>query len=301
MTHHQLFTSPVVDADATVNRDAGAPSVLSPAYYQRLFDLEEAHGWQRGMMSFNGALLAPLVDGRRGLRVLDSGCGTGGLMSWLRGRGAHVVGIDVAPEGLRLCQRRGHRRLARGSAQELPFADESFDLVVCTDVLQHLPNPPGDAVALAEVRRVLRPGGYLYARTNSGCGDRVQVERSRTYRKYTRTELMRRAALAGFEVKRCTYANAIPALPFLLRRRFATLAPAENGQALHHHGEDSHGSDPGLSLTVRRAGWRWVDTLLAALLRSEAWLVSTGGAGLNLPFGDSLLVLAQRSNDIGHT
>jgi ubiquinone/menaquinone biosynthesis C-methylase UbiE len=76
---------------------------------------------------------------------------------------ARVTGIDLSPEMLELARRRislsGHDiDLRTGDAQDLPFDDESFDVVVCTYSLCNIPDP---AVAIAEMRRVLRPGGRL--------------------------------------------------------------------------------------------------------------------------------------------
>jgi ubiquinone/menaquinone biosynthesis C-methylase UbiE len=87
-------------------------------------------------------------------RLLDVGCGDGGVARLLRERTAEVLGVDVetSPEwaeepGLRF-------RVADG--EQLPFRDGSFDLVHSKDSLHHMDGP---ARALAEYRRVLKPGG----------------------------------------------------------------------------------------------------------------------------------------------
>jgi len=87
-------------------------------------------------------------------RLLDVGCGDGGVSQLLRDRVAEVCGIDVEPSpewsdgpGLRLLPADG---------EELPFEDDSFDLVHSKDSLHHMNDP---ARALAEYRRVLKPWG----------------------------------------------------------------------------------------------------------------------------------------------
>jgi ubiquinone/menaquinone biosynthesis C-methylase UbiE len=93
-----------------------------------------------------------------GARVLDVGCGSGKIMAPLLRAGYDVVGMDVAREGL-LMVREGER--VEGDARHLPFKDSSFDAVVCYDVLQHLLQHER-AMAVAEMKRVLVPGGYAF-------------------------------------------------------------------------------------------------------------------------------------------
>lgn len=95
--------------------------------------------------------LGPL-DGRT---VLDLGCGKGRFARHLVNQGARVLGLDVSM-GM-LSEAQGLARVL-GSANRLPFADASFEAVVAIEVFEHL----GDvAAALAEARRVLKPGGRL--------------------------------------------------------------------------------------------------------------------------------------------
>jgi SAM-dependent methyltransferase len=95
----------------------------------------------------------PLV----GLRLLDLGCGKGRFAARLRDEGADVVGLDVARA--MLAEAAGLPRVL-GSARRLPFGDSCFDGVLAIEVFQHVP-PRGLVPALAEIRRVLRPGGRL--------------------------------------------------------------------------------------------------------------------------------------------
>jgi ubiquinone/menaquinone biosynthesis C-methylase UbiE len=99
-------------------------------------------------------------------RILDLGCGTGIVARLLRDRlggGACITGVDASPEMVAMA-----RTLApeidwrEGNAVNLPLADASFELVVCQQMLQFVPDW---ATALREVRRVLVPGGRLIAAT----------------------------------------------------------------------------------------------------------------------------------------
>ncbi len=92
-----------------------------------------------------------------GTMLLDLGCGKGRFAGRLVERGARVVGLDLSA-GM-LAQARLADRV-RGSMLRLPFATATFDSAVAIDVFQHLPASRVDR-ALAEIRRVLRPGGRL--------------------------------------------------------------------------------------------------------------------------------------------
>jgi SAM-dependent methyltransferase len=91
----------------------------------------------------------------RGARVLDLGCARGREV--FRERAAFVVGVDMAQNALGECAAHYDGALA-GSLTALPAADESFDCVVSSHVMGHVPVEEKDQV-LSEIRRVLRPGG----------------------------------------------------------------------------------------------------------------------------------------------
>ena len=107
--------------------------------------------------------LAGDVDGRR---ILDAGCGAGPLTALLRDRGARMTGLDGSPAMIDLARQRlgGDVPLhVHDLAQPLPFAADSFDDVVSSLVLHYLED--WDA-PLAEIRRVLRPGGRFILAVN---------------------------------------------------------------------------------------------------------------------------------------
>src|SRR5918997_1814288 len=131
--------------------------------------------------------------------------------------GAGVLGLDLSRHGLAFCRARGHRLLAAASVTALPLPDESVDLIVCADVLQHLPRG-GDAAALRECRRALRPGGRLYLRTNTTLG-RARTTGDEDYHRYHPDELAATVAAAGLVVEQLSYANALPSLFAAARRR----------------------------------------------------------------------------------
>jgi SAM-dependent methyltransferase len=97
-------------------------------------------------------------------RVLEVGCGWGELAEWIaRDTGAEVVAVDLSPRMVELAQERGVDAQV-ADVQHLPFAAGEFDVVVAAWMLYHVPDID---LALAEIARVLRPGGTLVAITNS--------------------------------------------------------------------------------------------------------------------------------------
>jgi len=132
---------------------ARCPGVTSLAY---------ARGRVIGDGRSSYELLADQVP--RKARTLDLGCGDGHLLDLLAARGIAAIGIDPSPAELALA--RGHVVCGRG--EQLPFADRSFGAVVSHLALSILVEP---APAIAELARVLVPGGTLAIVTGGGPGD----------------------------------------------------------------------------------------------------------------------------------
>ena len=94
---------------------------------------------------------------RAGSSVLELGCGAG-MLALLKRKGVTLTGIDLSDAGAMAARRNGYDETFRAELSHLPFADASFDYVVSLDVLGHVEAEEKDEV-LAEVKRVLRPGG----------------------------------------------------------------------------------------------------------------------------------------------
>lgn len=128
-------------------------------YRQRYGEMRP--GWQPSSQVYEGLVISRLTAGAR---VLDLGCGRGGVMERLQGRAAVVVGID--PDSRSVGEHRAPALdLACGMAGALPHPDASFDLVCCSWVLEHLPEP---GKAFEEVARVLRSDGRFLFLTPNG-------------------------------------------------------------------------------------------------------------------------------------
>lgn len=106
-----------------------------------------------------------------GQRLLEVGCGTGALLSSLAGFGLQLHGLDIDGEFLSQAQRHiPPAVLARGDAHRLPYPDASFDILCCHFLLLWVHDP---ARVVAEMRRVVRPGGWILALAEPDYGGRV--------------------------------------------------------------------------------------------------------------------------------
>jgi len=103
-------------------------------------------------------------------RVLDAGCGVGRDMAWMEARGAQVTGIDLSGGMLDLAGKTVHGPLLRMDMCRLALPTGQFDGVWCCASLLHVPKARA-AEALAEMRRVLVPGGVLYLGIQEGEGE----------------------------------------------------------------------------------------------------------------------------------
>jgi len=103
--------------------------------------------------------LIDVAGAERDLEALDLCCGQGNAAQALVARGCHVVGVDFSSAMLAFARGRASRaRFVAADAQDLPFDDAKFDVVVSNFGIPHIPD---HRRALAEVRRVIRPGGRL--------------------------------------------------------------------------------------------------------------------------------------------
>ncbi len=101
-----------------------------------------------------------------GARVLDAGCGASVFPHYLAERGFRTTALDREPDpGSEVRAGAGRPAYVAGDLRSLPLASGRFDAVFCISVLEHLPEREG-ARALAELRRVLRPGGRLLLTTD---------------------------------------------------------------------------------------------------------------------------------------
>lgn len=237
---------------------------------------EAEHFWFRGFRRFVRPLVtsAAATCGSSRCTVLDCGCGTGVNLEWLREFGT-AYGFDLSRHGLLQARQLGRTSVARASIAAIPFPSGIFDVVTSFDVFQTLPDEV-EKHALAEMRRVLRPGGHIVLSVAA-----LEVLRGRhavlseEVRRYTPARLRSVIEAAGFRIERLTFGNAVllpMMLPVRLLQRLRSRGPLEAGE---------------FDITVPPAP---INALLSAALAAEAAVLRV----VNMPVGSSLFCLAQR-------
>ena len=139
----------------------------------------------------------------RDARLLDVGCGG----AWLGDHFDHYTGIDVSPDAVEAARTRGRQVLLVNGDDPLPFDEGNFDGVVLKDVLEHVMDP----VALVrEVRRVLRPGGRVFA--SSPDAQRWVWDDYTHRRPFTRKSFRKLFEDQGLSVEQLGYESVMPGI-----------------------------------------------------------------------------------------
>jgi SAM-dependent methyltransferase len=206
-------------------------------------------------------------------RVVDIGTGTGANLRLLKQLGfTNVTGIDPSEDAARWCAEKGLGEVQAGDARALPLPDRSVDLVVATDVVEHVDD---DQRAVSEIYRVLRPGGivlFTVPAFSSLWG--LQDEVSHHHRRYRMGPFLKMLDKARFRVTNKFHFNYILFLPIFLARQLIR------------------------ALKIRLASENEVNNpLLNFLLRIVFRLDVTTAPYFRPPFGVSILVLARRPSE----
>jgi SAM-dependent methyltransferase len=238
---------------------------------------EQRHFWFHGFRRFIRPLVARATRGRRNLRLLDCGCGTGANLAMLERHG-QAFGFDLTWSGLEFARGYGRRRVAQASITDIPCRSGAFDVVTSFDVLQTL-TAEQERAAMAEMFRVLAPGGALVLNVAAlevlrGSHSVLAAE----VRRYRRRVFRGALEGAGFQVARLTYTNA-SLFPLMLAVRSAQRAAGLPSP-------EEQGSD--IAVPARP-----VNIALSALLSLEALLLRS----FDMPVGSSIMALAFKPLD----
>ena len=238
------------------------------------YRVEQQHFWWTGLRAFARPLIEAAVAGRASPRILDCGCGTGANLVML-GEFGRAAGFDLSWRGLELARGYGQRQVAHASMTAIPFTSGSFDLVTAFDVLYSL-SEPDEAAAVAEMWRVLKPGGTLIVNVAAlGILRGNHAVFGSEVRRSTRRRLRRLLSGAGFDVARLTYSNA---------SLFPLILAVRTGQRLMGLATPE---EAGTDVVIPS---RPINAILSCLLLLEARALRL----VDMPIGSSLLCVAKK-------
>ncbi len=235
-----------------------------------MFQLEDTYWWFVARRELVRELLQRMA-GSPGLTIVDVGCGTGATMKAVEDLGM-PIGIDRSEQALYYCQSRGLGRLAVGRAEALPIGNETADVVLALDLLEHVRD---DAAAVRELVRVLRRGGLLVVTVPAVPELWSEHDEALDHiRRYRGRRLRRILTEAGVSIEKLTPIITLLLLPIAALRLLQRVLPRRR-----------EAPETAFIIPPRPVNW-----LLIALLRLERlWL-----RRLPLAAGVSLVAVARR-------
>lgn len=244
---------------------------MQPTEYQTMRQVEDQHWWYAVQRRLVEAALSARLPPEA--QVLDAGCGTGGMMHWLRQQPWQLQGVDLHPEAVSACHLRGLPDVQLADVSFMPFAAGQFDAVLSLDVLYH--SAVDESATLAEMLRVLRPGGWLLLHLPAfeclrGSHD-IAVCGARRYKA---CHVRRLLGFHSMSIEILHPWNACLFFPILLHRVWSRFQAQKHGRAA---------SD-------LRLPPAWLNALLTRLGRFDAQMCRH----LHLPVGTSWFVVARK-------
>lgn len=185
--------------------------------YYNIFSNEETHFYYTSVHKTIDALIKEYSK-KKNPKILDAGCGTGGLLIKLQSIGK-IYGIDNSEHAIKLAKKRGLKNIKKGSVLKIPFRPNTFDIVTCIDVLYH-EQVTNDSEAIKEIFRVMKVGGVLILKLPAhnwlrGTHDKVVHTRHRYNLKEVKNLLM----TGGFQIKKLSYSYLF-LFPLVVLKRF---------------------------------------------------------------------------------
>ncbi len=253
-------------------------NTMSQHEFETMRKVEDSFWWYQVLRQ---AVASELKDRQKlpdGSRILDAGCGTGGMMDALRKTNPlwKLTGLDISEDALKHTRGRGFEHLHQGSLDALPFPEGSFDAVVSLDVMSNVGVNVTEAVL--QLRRVLRPGGILVLNLPAYEALRGEHDAAvKTGRRFEPEQLKRLLEASGLRVFRLHCWNAWLFPPILAWRRLSRFVGAGKGEEKMK--SDLHSTPP-----------TFLNKLLGTVGQLDMALCRTVGS----PVGTSVLAVAVR-------
>jgi len=191
---------------------------FGPDEYKYMYELENYHWWFVSRRNLIEHIIRSLNF--QTPAILDVGSGTGGNLLLLNKMGK-AYGIDISKQAVEFCQKRGLNDVALSPIEKIPHKDKAFDMVVCTDVLEHVPDP---IKALEEIKRVLKDNGKIIVTVPAFRILWSQHDDALCHlRRYEKHSLLNDVTEAGLKVEKMGYfffISFFAVFPIRIMRRF---------------------------------------------------------------------------------
>jgi len=240
--------------------------------YEKMYKLENTYWWFQGRKKIIFELMQKYVLRKSSNPlILDSGCGTGLILKELNSYG-FTIGLDFSANALNYCKNRGIKKLVKGDVLHIPLNDNSCDVIVSLDLLEHIKE---DEKVLKEYHRILKKDGFICLTVPahpflwSEHDDALHH-----YRRYTKKGFKELLLRNNFNLIRYSYAISFTFVPIVVYRFLTRVFRKKNKRSNTH-------------LIILP---NWANQLLIFVLKFEAVLLKF----INLPVGVSLICVAKK-------
>jgi len=241
---------------------------MQASQYQDMFANENTHWWFVAKRSFARTFIKEIGLDKKS-KILDLGCGTGGMTSFL-GQFGQVIGVEQNDEAVGFCKQR-QLKVIRSSINKIPVSEKIFDLITIFDVLYH--KGVREGLVLKEVNRLMKDKGYLLV---TDCALpffwSLHDEQMMAKKRFKKKELENLLLHNNFEIIRSTYIYFATFPLFALQRIILKVFK------------------PSQVRTVNKVN-SVLNWMLSLLVKTDLFLLEKN---ISLPIGSSLMILARR-------
>ena len=239
-------------------------------YKNIYYEIEDRHWWNVSRRGIIIKLINPLL--KNGMKILDIGCASGSLIDQISTiKNVQAYGIDISSQAIKMSESKGIMNVKTMDASRLNFKDNQFDIIIASDVLEHIKD---DKSALLEWKRVLKKNGYLiiFVPAHMALWSQNDIY-SEHFRRYDKYQFKARLSELGVNILRLSYWNVILFIPIFIFRKVQNIFTKETQYKYQ-----------------LRKTHPFIDQLLKMILYFENRVIEK----INLPIGVSLFAICKK-------
>ena len=246
--------------------------------YSLINQVEDKHWWYKGLHELTLHYLNSHVSSENPhppIKILDAGCGTGGLLSHLDSKWK-IYGIDINPKAIEFAKKKTPGQFIQGNLHQIPFEDNFFDFIVSNDVIYH--QEINEEQTVREIYRVLKPGGIFFGQVPAFKFLMSPHDKQvHTRKRYRKKEFEKLFPNSNFQIEKISYRIFILFPMVLIIRKIKTL--------MSNFKKNDKVSDIQMPS-------KFVNYLLLSILRTENFLLEY----MSFPMGTSVFLVAKKLN-----